>query len=85
MQTENITGILPITFGNNINDLRLAEETKEMGGISVLVCKPGGGYFVPEIEIPNSVIKTKEAYGKGMLAAIPEILSRLKGEYNIEA
>lgn len=80
-----VDGIIPITFGNNINDLRLAEEAQKMGGVSVIVGRPGGGYSVKEDEIPNSVIKTQEAYGKGMLLAIPEILSRLKSRYNIEA
>lgn len=83
-QDKNIDGIVPITFGNNTNDLRLAEEAQKMGGISVLVGRPGGGYFVPETDIPTTVIKTKEPHGEGMEQAIPEIFSRLRKTYNIE-
>lgn len=84
-QRGKTTGIIPVTFGNNINDIRLSEETQKMGGISVIVGKPGGGYSVRESDIPEFAIKTKEPYGKGMLESIPEVFTRLSKSYNIEA
>ena len=82
-QEKGIDGIIPITFGNNTNDLRLAEEAKEMGGISVFVGKPEGGYSVSETEIPQSVIKIVKPYGYGMIEAIPQVFERLNKQYNL--
>lgn len=69
--------IMPIAFGNNTNDLKLMEIIKELGGIGVLVGKPGGGFFVPENSIPSHVIKMQQPYGFGIKASIDEVVARL--------
>lgn len=82
-QRVKATGIIPVTFGNNTNDIRLSEETHKMGGVSVIVGKPGGGYSVHESDIPEFAIKTKNPFGKGMLESLPEVFTRLSKSYNI--
>lgn len=82
----NLSGIIPIVFGNNRNDIELFEAAHELGGYGVMVAHPDPavGYFVPEKTIPSAVIKTPgEPYGYGMKAAVPAVLQRLKKQYEV--
>lgn len=74
---ERVDGILPIGFGNNVNDVKLFSQLEGMGGIGVIVGKPGGGYWINEAQIPHTIIKTKHPAAQGMLEAVPTIFQRL--------
>lgn len=81
----NVQGILPIAFGNNVNDLAFMETCREVNnGIGVLVGKPGGGYFVDEEKIPDFVIRTQAPYGHGMKEAVPQILAQLNNRFQLD-
>ncbi|MBI3485470.1 HAD hydrolase family protein [Candidatus Daviesbacteria bacterium] len=73
-----LAGIIPVVFGNNVNDIKLIQRAETMGGVGVLVGHPMGGYFVPEDQIPQTTIKATKPYGLGMREAIPQVLERLK-------
>lgn len=81
----NVQGILPIAFGNNVNDIAFMEVCREInGGIGVLVGKPGGGFFVDEAKIPDYVIKASSPYGLGMEQAVPQILGDLNQRFSLQ-
>jgi len=82
-EVKPVNGIAPIIFGNNSNDLRLAEEVEKLRGLFVIVGRPGGGFFVSEKDIPPSAIKATKPFGEGMLEAIPQIRNFFKNSFGV--
>jgi len=70
-----VQGILPIGFGNNVNDLKIFNAIEALGGKGVIVAHPNGGYFVNESDIPSSVIKATKPYGYGIEETVPQVLA----------
>lgn len=77
---QPVDGIRPIVFGNAENDLTLFDEVAALGGTSVLVGHPSGGYFVPESHIPPHVIRAGAPFGHGIGAALAAVSAQLSGE-----
>ena len=70
-------GILPIVFGNNVNDLPLFKQAEEMNGIGVLVKNAHDRYSVPLGQIDPSILKAQKSFGYGIADSIPHILTTL--------
>lgn len=80
----DVQGILPIAFGNGINDIPFMEACRDTnGGIGILVGRPGGGYFVDESKIPEFVIKAKSPFGHGMEETLPQVFSQLNSRFQL--
>lgn len=76
-----ITGIFPIVFGNDVNDVPGFAFTREIGGIAVMVAKTDGEFRVPESDLPEGTLLQREPYGFGMLAAVETIQKQLATRY----
>ncbi|MGI8419579.1 MAG: HAD hydrolase family protein [Candidatus Levyibacteriota bacterium] len=76
-QNMEVDGMLPIVFGNNVNDLALFRQANEMNGIGVLVKNAKDSYSIPEEEIDSYIIKAQQPFGYGIKEAIPEVVRQL--------
>lgn len=70
-------GVLPIVFGNAVNDLPLFRMAALLGGIGVLVARTRGGHALPRAAVPEGTLITNRPAGEGMRESLPAILSFL--------
>lgn len=65
---KNVTGMVPIVFGNERNDLPMFEAVHKMGGLAIMV-----GNDVNPDEIPEYVKKIDKPHGYGIQESLPEV------------
>ncbi len=80
---EKFTGILPIIFGNNTNDVPSLKKAIELGGIGILVSEPEGGYKVKPEDIPASTTLTNAPHGYGILESVKTIQDQLEKRFGL--
>ncbi|MGH7203336.1 MAG: HAD hydrolase family protein [Candidatus Levyibacteriota bacterium] len=77
-QSTEVDNMLPVVFGNNVNDVPLFKQAHDMNGIAVLVKNAKGGYSVPEKEIEPYILKAQQPFGYGIAEVIPQVLKNLQ-------